>query len=190
VIRGRFRRSGTRWRPIVDGTLYFASGSADGLDFEFLIDTGASRTILAPDDADRFARRFAIDLGTLRPGVPSVGVGGSAETWRVEISLRLDGFEIGAIPLTVLQPTPGRRVPIPSLLGRDILGRFALFIEERTDRVLPPEPEEADALAIRRHVRQAARSRRWSRPGAVVAGVGVGASPRAEPGVVEAPVAW
>lgn len=37
---------------------------------------------------------------------------------------------------------------IPSLLGRDVLARFALFFEERTGRVLLLEPSEADALEL------------------------------------------
>jgi len=37
---------------------------------------------------------------------------------------------------------------IPSLLGRDILSHFALFVEERTNRVLLLEAHEADALPL------------------------------------------
>lgn len=35
---------------------------------------------------------------------------------------------------------------MPSVLGRDILSRFALFMEERTQRVLLLEPDEADRV--------------------------------------------
>jgi hypothetical protein len=37
---------------------------------------------------------------------------------------------------------------IPSLLGRDIIARFALVLEERTSRVLLLDPAEADALNL------------------------------------------
>jgi len=37
---------------------------------------------------------------------------------------------------------------IPSLLGRDLLARFALFLEERTNRVLLLDPQEAEALKL------------------------------------------
>lgn len=37
---------------------------------------------------------------------------------------------------------------IPSLLGRDILSRFALFYEERRSVVLLLEPDEADAINL------------------------------------------
>lgn len=39
---------------------------------------------------------------------------------------------------------------IPSLLGRDILSHFALYIEEATNLVLLLEPEKA--AAVRRHL--------------------------------------
>ena len=37
---------------------------------------------------------------------------------------------------------------IPSLIGRDILSQFALFFEERTNKVLLLNPEEADQLNL------------------------------------------
>jgi hypothetical protein len=45
---------------------------------------------------------------------------------------------------------PARRVipSIPSLLGRDVLAHFALFVEERSDRVLPLDAQEAHALPL------------------------------------------
>ena len=50
--------------------------------------------------------------------------------------------------MEILEPPPDARLAIPSLLGRDILSNFALFIEERTDKVLLLEPAEADALGL------------------------------------------
>ena len=64
------------------------------------------------------------------------------------------GAHTFARPLRILAPATaaGRAAlaRIPSLLGRDILGRFALFLEERTDRVLLLTPEEADQLNLPR----------------------------------------
>ena len=51
-------------------------------------------------------------------------------------------------PATAAQRTALAR--IPSLLGRDVLSQFALFFEERTDRVLLLTPEEADLLNLPR----------------------------------------
>ena len=50
--------------------------------------------------------------------------------------------------IPVIEPIPGRLVGLPSLLGLDILSHFALFVEDRTNRVLLLEPAEADALPI------------------------------------------
>ena len=47
--------------------------------------------------------------------------------------------------VSALLEVPSR---IPSLLGRDLLSYFALFIEERSHRVLLREPDEADAVVL------------------------------------------
>ena len=49
---------------------------------------------------------------------------------------------------TLALPVPETPHPIPSLLGRDVLSHFALFLEERTGRVLLLEPHEAAALPL------------------------------------------
>ena len=59
----------------------------------------------------------------------------------------LDTFSLPTL-LTILDPPPGPMPSIPSLLGRDILSHFALFLEERTNRVLLLEAHEADALPL------------------------------------------
>ena len=58
-------------------------------------------------------------------------------------------METVALPLTLTNLEPTAPIsPIPSLLGRDILTHFALFLEERTSGVLLLEPAEADALNL------------------------------------------
>jgi hypothetical protein len=53
------------------------------------------------------------------------------------------------LTLTVLTPEPSLPpLTVPSLLGRDILSRFALFVEERTGGVLLLTPDEADQLNL------------------------------------------
>ena len=74
-------------------------------------------------------------------------IGGQvARTRVVEAILTLETVAL-PLTLTILEPTAPLS-PIPSLLGRDILARFALFLEERTSRVLLLEPAEADALNL------------------------------------------
>ncbi len=68
---------------------------------------------------------------------------GQVQTRQIETVLTMQSF---STPLTIYIPeTP---LPIHSLLGRTVLSHFALFMEERTDRVLLLEPSEADALDL------------------------------------------
>ena len=147
MIRGYFSTQGTRRRPFIDAILQFPTLNGRSLDVKLLVDTGADRTVLSPLDARRLAHRFALDLTTLPQGVPSTGVGGRSDTRTLETMLILDTFSL-PILLTILDPPPGPLPRIPSLLGRDVLSHFALFLEERTNRVLLLEAHEADALPL------------------------------------------
>jgi len=138
MIRGYFTTGATR-RPFVSARLEFPSLGNQRQPVELLVDTGADRTILSPLDAIR----LGIDLATLERGLPSTGVGGQADSRTIEAILTIDSF---SMPLTLTIVVTSR--PIPSLLGRDVISRFALFMEERTNRVLLLEPPEADALNL------------------------------------------
>ena len=83
----------------------------------------------------------------LDEGLPSQGIGGVVATREVQATLGLDDFSI-SISLDILEPTPGQPPSVPSLLGRDVLSHFALFMEDRTNRVLLLEPHEADRLGL------------------------------------------
>ncbi len=86
-----------------------------------------------------------MNLAALDVGLPGRGVGGEWGTRSVDTLLTLDSVSMPLV-LTILAPPPGPIPFIPSLLGRDILARFALFMEERTSRVLLLEPHEVEAL--------------------------------------------
>ena len=45
-------------------------------------------------------------------------------------------------------PLNGEVQELHPVLGRDILSHFALFLEERTNRVILLEPEEVDSLNL------------------------------------------
>lgn len=145
MIRGYYATLGTRQRPLIDAVLHFP-GINGVLDARLLVDTGADRTVLGTLDARRLQAELGLDLATLSEGVPSIGVGGQTPTRIIEAELTLDTFAT-LLMLAILEPRPGQP-PIPSLLGRDILSRFALFLEERTKRVLLLVPEEADRLHL------------------------------------------
>ena len=147
MIRGYFATIRTRQRPVVDAAFRFPTLGDRSLQARLLVDTGADRTVLAPLDAARLRRELGIDLAALAADAPSRGVGGQWNTRTIEAVLTLDSIAM-PLSLTILEPPPGPLSPIPSLLGRDILSRFALFMEERTSRVLLLEPDEADALQL------------------------------------------
>lgn len=147
MIRGYFATIRTRRRPVVDAVFRFPMFDDRSLQTRLLVDTGADRTVLAPVDATRLERELGIGLAALAAGVPSRGVGGQWSTRTMETVLTLDRIAM-PLSLTILEPPPGPLPPIPSLLGRDILSRFALFMEERTGRLLLLEPDEADALHL------------------------------------------
>ncbi len=148
MIRGYFSTTGGRNRPYVDGVFQFPGGVTDrSLEVRLLVDTGADRTLISPRDAGQMVRRLGIDLAALPRGAPGAGVGGQADTRTIEAVLTLGNFSV-RLTLPILEPPPGPLPPIPSLLGRDIISHFALFMEERTNRVLLLEPHEADPLNI------------------------------------------
>ena len=114
---------------------------------EFLIDTGADRSIIGSFDASRMVDEFGVDLADLQDGPPGGGIGGVVATKTAEVALAFGAFSQN-MRMEILAPSPDAHFAIPSLLGRDVLSQFALFIEERTDKVLLLEPAEADALGL------------------------------------------
>jgi hypothetical protein len=121
MIRGYFSTQGARRRPFIDAILQFPSLNDRSLDVKLLVDTGADRTILAPLDARRFGRRFALDLTTLPYGAPSTGIGGQSVTRILETMLILDTLARPLL-LTVLEPPPGplSRIPLPAGQGHPL----------------------------------------------------------------------
>ena len=140
MIRGYFSTIGATRRPFIFAFLQFPALNNRLFDVEFLVDTGADRTLLSPSDA----RSIGIDVNALPFDVPSTGVSREpVSTRRIEAVLTVQYF---STPLTLYIPeTP---LAIPSVLGRNVISRFALFMEERTDTVLLLEPQEADSLRI------------------------------------------
>ena len=118
-----------------------------GMQVEFLIDTGADRSIIGDFDAFRMVEDYGADLTNLRSGQPARGLGGISATLTAESTLEIDNFSKD-LRLDILAPSYETYLGVPSLLGRDVLSQFALFIEERTDKVLLLEPAESDALGL------------------------------------------
>ena len=140
MIRGYYSTVGAIRRPFLYCALEFPQHPSVGASgVELLVDTGADRTILSPIDA----KNMGLDVSTLVVGVRSRGIGGEISTRVVESKLTVQGYS-SSITLHV----PEVEQPIPSLLGRDFMASFALFMEERTGRVLFLDKEDLNTLGF------------------------------------------
>ena len=147
MIRGYFRSVGSVRRPYVDGLIDVPAFDITGMEIRFVVDTGADRTLVGHRYALHMVRLYDADLTRLPMGPSSRGIGGVATTRVVRAVLAFEGFSTD-IELPMLEPTDGQPIGIPSLLGRDVLSHFGLFMEERTNRVLLLEPHEVDRLEL------------------------------------------
>ena len=145
MIRGTFLETTARRRPVINAPVAIPSQNLLSR-ITFLVDTGADPTLLSPRDA----LRLGLNLELLQSGPSTAGVGGVTRTVVVDATITL-GPVVYPLSLRVLAPEgPQQRAlnRIPSLLGRDLLAHFALFMEERTNRVFLLDPNEADALSL------------------------------------------
>ena len=145
MIRGYFTGPPGRKRPSIEASVTIRE-TGTRRDVAFLIDTGADRGLLSTRDAT------ALGLDTLTlPQSRSRGVGGSATTRHVPAALHL-GLRTFLVVFRVLGGSDAAQQrtssAVPSLLGRDVLAHFGLYVEERRDLVLLLESHEADRLAL------------------------------------------
>ena len=134
-------------RPYVSGFIDVPAVGVIGMRVEFLIDTGADTSLIGDFDASRMVRNFGADLTSLQDGPSSLGLGGIAATKTADATLRIGDFTKD-LRIDILEPSSETHFAVPSLLGRDVLAHFALFVEERTRKVLLLEPDEADELGL------------------------------------------
>lgn len=139
-IRGFFKHDA----PFLSAHIHSALLSLDS-DIDFLIDTGASRTVLL----DKDVHFLGIDVVRLqKPEKNLSGVGGSVETHIIEdaiLSFLADGkfFEMD-LPIFVLShdlskmhlEERNRILRMPSLLGRDVINNFHLHLSKDKNTVL------------------------------------------------------
>ena len=102
---------------------------------ELLVDTGATRTTLH----DKDVIYLGIDYGKLRKSEQDMsGIGGSVETYIINDSVLLFGEYSIKTPIFVLKHpleeiNKEERIKIlrfPSILGRDVINRFRLMMQE------------------------------------------------------------
>ena len=128
MFRGYFASEGTRRVPYLTCNIGFPDEPRLGTSsVDLLVDTGAETTILAR----RVAENIGLDLATLPDGGTSTGIGGVTATRRVRAAVT-----VGDYSTTLWVRIQESRHTVPSVLGRDFIRYFALFMEERTGRIL------------------------------------------------------
>jgi aspartyl protease family protein len=107
---------------------FTVEGAVDGARVSFLVDTGASEVVLAPDDA----RRAGIDMGALRfveRSETANGVGSAAP-------IRIARLEVGPVRLSNVRASVNGAPMRQSLLGMSFLKRLTSFRAEGDRLVL------------------------------------------------------
>ena len=146
-IRGFLSRRFEPPAPLIEASIYLPSMGERQL--ILLIDTGASATTILDSDAGRFGITLEYARENLRPAPRKVlGIGGVAETYMIEgAELTLtqeDGLEVGEAldlyivlhdPETLSDEVRGLILRLPSLLGRDLINRYRLYIDAGRDEV-------------------------------------------------------
>ncbi len=144
MIRGYFEPALGQPRPFVSTLVDIPAARRHRLEVAFLIDTGADYSVLAPYDAIL----LGLDWSRLGHGAPSLGVGGTAETSAIPATLTFGDLSID-LQLSILSTPDGTRpLPLPSLLGRDVLSRFCLIVDQATNRMLLLSADERDGLRL------------------------------------------
>lgn len=112
--------------PRREGGHYVVAALVNGHPVRFVVDTGATDTVLSPEDA----RRIGVDLGALDFGLPAETANGVAYGAPYRGTLEVGPMVMANFPMTINQ-APMRR----SLLGMSFLNRLESF-EVRGDRLL------------------------------------------------------
>ena len=131
MLRGRF--GDTSGRPYIEGRLIFPNLKIRS-DISFLVDTGADRSLLLPNDG----MRIGIDYTKLTGDAESIGVGGVCHNF-VEPALIVFSeprrfLYVYSIDLVIAPPAPDIMDP-PSLLGRDILNQWRMIYDPTKNRL-------------------------------------------------------
>ena len=137
---GEFKGRGRRIVPYLTCNLDFPDVPRIGRKtVDLMVDTGADRTTLSRSTAES----IGLNLATLPDGGTSSGVGGMSALRQVRSHLSVQGYST-----TLWLAIQESRFTAPSLLGRDFMADFALFMEERTRRVLFLDPDDVARLGL------------------------------------------
>ena len=144
MIRGHFGYSYTWPMPRIWVAVSLPGISEDWTPVEFLIDTGATSTILNPADAFnmRISRERLGDLTRWPQHQTAAGVGGSVINYvhpARYLFLREDDTAFSSSQNILIARLTADNENLPSLLGWDILRHFRLCTDVRTGEVLLEE---------------------------------------------------
>lgn len=129
MIRGRF--GDTTTSPYVEASVHLPRLNIRGY-VSFLVDTGASGSVLMPPDT----KKLGVRIGRLIHPMTSHGIGGFSDGFNEDAVLAFSdgkyvyGFDV---ELEIAKPTKDNK-DLPSLLGRDVLNRCRVVAdyEKRT----------------------------------------------------------
>lgn len=149
-IQGSFGEFGAPWVLV----RLRRQGSEKVLEVPFLIDTGAYRSMVGT--AEIYA--LGVSIHELRKSVgTAVGFGGRTQFYHlqhVELTFATEeGPHTERLPkmLTTFGPSTGqhrKRPHVRSVLGRDILDRYALVLDKRSGLVLLTDEELVEAAGV------------------------------------------
>lgn len=129
MIQGEFIYDGF---PTLTATVSIPETNTHG-SVDFLVDTGATTTLIHPNDAER----LAIDFGKLKNEDNSFGVGGRSKVFQEKAELIFhdeDGQTTQSYQLEISIAEPSEHNNnFPSLLGRDILNRMTMVYDPRNN---------------------------------------------------------
>ena len=127
MIEGRF--GDTTGAPYIEARIFFPRLRLRGL-VSFLVDTGATVTIVMPADS----KKLGVDFASLRNPTINEGLGGPAQAFKESAILSFtDRRYVFSYLITVRISALAHHQRFPSLLGRDIL-RSGRLIVDRTKR--------------------------------------------------------
>ncbi len=140
MISGEFRERGRRVVPLLTCDVEFPDVPHIGTKtIDLVVDTGADRTIISRPTAET----IGLDLAGLPDGGTSSGIGGVSALRQIRTLLSVQGYSI-ELWLAIQEA----RHPVPSILGRDFIRHFALFMEETSGRVLLLDQSDVERYGL------------------------------------------
>ncbi|ODS36183.1 MAG: hypothetical protein A7316_02895 [Candidatus Altiarchaeales archaeon WOR_SM1_86-2] len=144
MIKGYYTKKGFIKRPFVDAEIMILDTLVEK-PLRFLVDLGADFTIICEKDA----HRLGLDYSKLKKADRDLGgIGGKAERYTMEVILKIEPDFVKRMNVSVIKnKIPDDISPVmrsklknfyerlPSLLGRDVIREFGLFVHERTERI-------------------------------------------------------